>query len=220
MINNFFILKPLIESLQLPQGYFHLQIICRNKDSKNLDNYDIPHEQIIKTYLIKDITHLDNIMGDIVVLCESFRARAYINLSCKWLKDLQNNALYKLALNNYTGNIVNLNGLFNSCAAEVTSDEPIWVIDIDDNCNIDIEIIKDKLYELYSEYQKNPIKDLKPYIYGEIPTPNGNHLLVRPFNLQKFGELFPNIQVHKNSAGTLLYFPVSLDKPEISFKYK
>ncbi len=33
------------------------------------------------------------------------------------------------------------------------------------------------------------------------------HLITRPFNLKQFQETFPDVDVHKNSMGTLLYFP-------------
>ena len=50
------------------------------------------------------------------------------------------------------------------------------------------------------------------YLKAEIPTKNGVHLIVeRSFNLQKFKEAFPNIDVHKNNP-TVLYVPKSLDK--------
>lgn len=43
-----------------------------------------------------------------------------------------------------------------------------------------------------------------------IPTKQGCHLLVRPFNLKEFNNKFPDIDVHKNSMGTLLYYPSSI----------
>ena len=48
------------------------------------------------------------------------------------------------------------------------------------------------------------------YLSGIIPTKQGYHLLVRPFNLKEFSDKFPNIDVHKNSMGTLLYYPNSI----------
>ncbi|WP_265091158.1 hypothetical protein, partial [Acinetobacter baumannii] len=47
------------------------------------------------------------------------------------------------------------------------------------------------------------------YFYAEIPTMNGCHLITKPFNLQKFKEKFPEIDVHKNNP-TILYIPNSL----------
>ena len=49
------------------------------------------------------------------------------------------------------------------------------------------------------------------YLRGIIPTKQGCHLLVRPFNLKEFSSNFPNVDIHKNSMGTLLYYPDSID---------
>lgn len=48
-------------------------------------------------------------------------------------------------------------------------------------------------------------KDHKPNKVGE-------HLIVRLFNVSEFSKAFPNVDVHKNSMGTLLYYPKSLEK--------
>ena len=50
------------------------------------------------------------------------------------------------------------------------------------------------------------------YLRATIPTVQGEHLIVTPFNLQAFHTVFPDIDVHKNSMGTLLYFPNSISK--------
>lgn len=47
------------------------------------------------------------------------------------------------------------------------------------------------------------------YLFAEIPTMNGCHLITKPFNLQKFKEKFPKIDVHKNNP-TVLYVPNSI----------
>ena len=38
-----------------------------------------------------------------------------------------------------------------------------------------------------------------------LPTKNGYHLITNPFRLDKFKEMYPNIDIHKNNP-TLLYF--------------
>ncbi len=42
---------------------------------------------------------------------------------------------------------------------------------------------------------------------AEVPTVQGCHLLCSPFNLMTFSQEFPDVMVHKNSMGTLLYMP-------------
>ena len=94
----------------------------------------------------------------------------------------------------------------NSAAGELKSKNPKWIVDIDDMPVKDA--IKEKLIELYREAFK--IENADEYIYAEIPTKQGAHLIVRPFNLKAFKDSFPDVDVHKNSMGTLLYFPESL----------
>lgn len=83
------------------------------------------------------------------------------------------------------------------------------------------QTVRDWLYNWYfEEYKKGPAT-LMPKTYfaeksivDEIPTKAGCHLIVKPFNLKKFSEEFPDIDVHKNSMGTLLYYPNSLTTNE------
>ena len=39
----------------------------------------------------------------------------------------------------------------------------------------------------------------------ELPTANGVHFITKPFDLQRFKEIYPNTDVHKNNP-TLLYY--------------
>ena len=48
-------------------------------------------------------------------------------------------------------------------------------------------------------------------ILAEIPTKNGVHFIIPPINSKKFTETFPNVDLHPNSMGTILYIPKSLD---------
>jgi len=55
------------------------------------------------------------------------------------------------------------------------------------------------LIELQEEAKRKPM-------VKEIPTKNGLHFITRPFNLMKFKEEFPTIDVHKDNC-LLLYCP-------------
>lgn len=57
----------------------------------------------------------------------------------------------------------------------------------------------------YIEIEINTIEPKGDKILAVIPTLNGVHLITKPFNLQKFKELYPLIDVHKNNP-TLLYY--------------
>lgn len=155
-------------------------------------------------------------MPEIILLCEHYGARAYINLAGKDFDKLQKLMLQKLAIDVCQGIIRNPRRVLNSAAGELKSRNQLWIVDIDD-MSIK-QSVMDWLYNWYLEdYNKGPATLMpkscfaKASIKGEIPTVQGCHLIVRPFDLMKFTEVFPDIDVHKNSMGTLLYYPNVLD---------
>ena len=140
-------------------------------------------EGAIKTYFIRSREHLNRLM------------------------------LVKLAEYNYIGNMSSINPrkILNSSAGEVKSRVPKWIVDIDDIS------IKDSVLEWLDNYFRSirPIDVLSYtnfFLYAEVPTVQGCHLITLPFDSLKFSEAFPNVDVHKNSMGTLLYYPKSLEK--------
>ena len=125
--------------------------------------------------------------------------------------------LVKLASDIHQGLVRNPRKCLNSAAGELKSRMPKWIVDIDDISMMNA--IADKLFELYAEAWKKKGFDISMealkevgynYIYAQIPTKQGIHLIVKPFNIKAFSETFPNVDVHKNSGGTLLYYPNSL----------
>ena len=149
-------------------------------------------------------------MPEICLLCEHYGARAYINVSPESFEKLQKSMLLKLASLVCEGNIQNPRITLNSAAGALNSKNPIWIVDID---NVEIQ---EPVLEWFDKYFKLdvtlPFYNTREEVYlsGIILTKQGYHLLVRPFNLKEFSDKFPNIDVHKNSMGTLLYYPNSI----------
>ena len=206
IINNLELIAPLLPKNN-PMVFCHMQIVCRAKDHKD----EKVKEGAIKTYFIRDEEHLRKIMPEVILLCEHYGARAYINVSPKSFGKLQKLMLVKLASLVCEGNIQNPRKTLNSAAGVLTSKNPTWIIDIDNMP------VKDSILNWFDDYFKldstlpfcNTREEL--YLRGIIPTKQGCHLLVRPFNLKEFSSNFPNVDVHKNSMGTLLYYPDSID---------
>lgn len=204
IINNFKLIAPLLPNES--DVFCHLQIVCRAKDHKN----EKVKDGTVKTYFIRNEAQLDELMPEIIILCEHYGARAYINVSPKSFEMLQKLMLTKLASLVYECNIQNPRRTLNSAAGTLTSKNPVWVVDVDDIT------MKETLLKWFDDYFKLdptlPFYDTREdlYLIGNIPTKQGCHLLVRPFNLQKFSNEFPNVDVHKNSMGTLLYYPNSI----------
>lgn len=210
MIDNFELIKPMFYFNKADNKFFHCQIVQRAKDHKS----NKIGEGAIKTYFIRSREHLDKVKDEIILLCEHYGARAYINVSAKDFDAMQKLMLMKLA-RNVTENIVqNPRKILNSAAGELKSKLPRWVVDIDD-MSIKIEVEKyviDLSTENISILDPNYVYKVlhNSFIHAEIPTHQGIHLITDPFNLKKFSEKFPNVDVHKNSMGTLLYYPDSL----------
>lgn len=190
MINNIDFILPHFFFNETNDIFMHCQIVQRAKDHKG----ERVKEGVIKTYFVRSREHLERIMPEIILLCEHYGARAYINVSAKYIGSLQKLLLRKLCDNICQDIVVNPMKTLNSAAGELTSKCPKWVIDIDN-----------------PEDKEKVLKYLDSrYYYGEVPTVQGCHIITMPFNLQKFREVFPDIDVHKNSMGTLLYYPDSI----------
>jgi len=217
MVNNFEQIKSMFYFNEGDNMFFHCQIVSRAKDHKG-ENKKVK-EGAIKTYFIRSREHLDSLKDEIILLCEHYGARAYINVAGKDFKSLQTLMLLKLANDIHQGVVRNPRKCLNSAAGELKSRIPKWIVDIDDISLKDS--IKDRLFELYAQAYSSKgtnisVETIKAVshlnIFAEIPTKNGLHLIVRPFNTKAFNEFFPNVDIHKNSMGALLYCPASLDK--------
>lgn len=207
MINNIDLILPYFYFNEGNNMFMHCQIVQRAKDHKG----ERVKEGAIKTYFIRSREHLERVMPEIILLCEHYGARAYINLAGKDFDRLQKAMLRLLAIDIEQGNIRNPRKCLNSAAGQLKSRRPLWIIDIDDvaaRCSV-LEWL-DKEFQI-DEETSFLYPRISVYLHGEIPTVQGCHLIVKPFNLQKFNEAFPDIDVHKNSMGTLLYYPNSIE---------
>lgn len=206
MVDNFDLIRPMFYFNEANNMFFHCQIVQRAKDHKP----NKVKEGAIKTYFIRSTEHFDRIKDEIILLCEHYGARAYINVAGKDFEAMQKIMLRTLA-RNVTENIVqNPRKILNSAAGELKSRFPRWIIDIDDKSMLDSVL---QWLDNYFKVTEASILSRKiVYLRAIIPTVQGVHLIVIPFNLQLFHSAFPDIDVHKNSMGTLLYYPKSLDK--------
>lgn len=201
MINNIELILPFFNFNEGNDMFMHCQIVQRAKDHKG----ERVREGAIKTYFIRSREHLERVMPEIILLCEHYGARAYINLAGKDFDALQKLMLKKLAIDVSEDIIRNPRRTLNSAAGELKSRRTSWVVDVDDPSK------KDAIYNWLKEaIEKNG--NPKYYIH-EIPTVQCCHFITLfKFNTAEFSAVFPDVDVHKNSMGTLLYYPKSLDK--------
>jgi hypothetical protein len=195
MINNFKLIKPLLE---FPNDdiYYYLQILRRGKDHPELPAAN----RVIKSYFICSLESLDYVEDEIKKLCEFFGARAYINLTPKSIKKTTMLQLKYLAQRAYEGDFKKIWKSWNTCAGEIKGEKSRWVVDIDNTTN--------SIFDKKTKEVMNYIHHIEPEDFNRtqavIPTKSGYHLITTPFNLQQFKEKYPDIDVHKNNP-TLLY---------------
>lgn len=198
MIDNFDIIRNLLYFSSIYEEiFFHLQIIRRGKDYSS----EGAKNKLITSYLVTSRKHFDLIRDEVILLCEHYGARAYINVAGKNLHKLNLLILRKLADNIYSNINVDPRRVLDSACGELKSDIPKWIIDIDDIS------YKELVLEELNKIQEEEYPSCK--IYAEIPTLHGCHLITSPFNRKRFSEKFNNIDIHKNNP-TVLYIPNSL----------
>ena len=202
-IDNFELIKPLFSFNEANNMFFFLQIVRRAKDHKGEEKKT--KEKAIKTYIVTSREYLDSIKDEVILLCEQYGARAYINVAGKDFDKVQKEMLCVLAEYNVNNTIVNPYRLLNRIIGQLKSRCPRYLIDIDD-----IPSQEKPVLDWLAKYFSNK----EYYHIATVPTAQGEHFIVEPFDVDSFNKDFPNIDVHKNSMGTLLYFPESI-KPII-----
>ena len=199
MINNIALVKPLLDFSEKGDFYM-LYVLKRKKDQPEGERDNHQSVRTIKTYCIESLEHLDRRYEEVKMLCEVFKARAYIHVQKQNHKDISLEMLSTLATRIKDG-AVNQKGLFDSVVGKIPGREKRWVVDIDSTNKTyltEVMVALDKI---------NPVGDK---IEAVIPTKNGFHIISKKFDVLKFKELFPDTDVQKKNP-TLLYYPNSLD---------
>lgn len=197
MINNFEIIKPLLE---FEEGYFYfLQILQRKKDHKEMKvNGSNNNSRLIKAYYIHSMDYLNFIEKEVIAFCDLFQARASINLNRRNYHAMSLHLLRKVADQIMNKSYDKSHAAYTSVVGAYSQDtDKKWVLDFD-------EFLEDDEIERYKEYltKSQPIGDK---FIAKIPSKNGFHLITKPFNIKEFGD-FSNIEIHKNNP-TNLYIP-------------
>lgn len=197
MVDNFELISKFLLPKKQEKYFYHLQIIRRGKDHPNLPSANA----VIKTYFITSAEHLEKMRDEIVNLCEVFKARAYINIAEKSVEKLGKLTLFNLSKRIYDGDYKHIWKSFYTAAGELKSKSPKWIIDIDNP-----EVDEKSFMKIINACKP---KAVNKYVCT-VPTKNGYHLITKPFDLKRFKEFYPEVDVHKNNP-TILYIPKSLD---------
>ena len=203
MIYNYAPIIQLIDFTKQDNKFIPLTVVRRAKDHPCFKVTN----RVIQTYMIRCKEDLTRLMPEVVMLCEFYGARAYIDVRPRTNKDACSEMLMKMAQNTTSGNYGNLLSSAASALAKSKPMKKIYLIDIDD-LNYKEAVLR------WLDINQLGIAMVSPeertYLLADVKTVQGCHLLVTPFNRRAFVEEFPNVNVHANSVGTLLYYPDSL----------
>lgn len=183
-------------------AFYFLQILKRRKDNPDLGK-DMVH---IADYYIYSLDQFDELKRKIINQCNAENARAYFRLNRRDSKKVAMQVLKRTVDYITSENYRAVKNVFASCAGEFHSDpDKTWIVDMD-NVSLDFFNHSDKcnsVRELVLELQKEAGKEpMMTYLF----TKGGIHIITRPFNLNKFREQHPDIDVHKDNP-TILYCP-------------
>jgi hypothetical protein len=199
MINNIEQVKTLLNFSE--KGDFYMLYVFKRKKDQPIEERD-NHQSVrtIKTYCIDSVEHLEKRYDEIIQLCEMFKARAYIHVQKQNHRDVSLDMLALLAERIKNG-VQNQKGLFDSVVGQIKTQEKRWIVDIDT-----------KDFDTLFEVSKflivlQPVGDK---VEAVIPTKNGVHLITKKFDVRRFQEKFPEIDIQKKNP-TLLYYPDSLE---------
>ena len=205
MIDNLSQIKTLL-SFEKPGEFYMLYVFKRKKD-QTTDKANHQSVRTIKTYCIDNIEYLENRYDEIKQLCELFKARAYIHVQKQNHNDVSLNMMVALAERIRNGQ-TNQKNLFDSVVGQLKTYEKRWIVDID-GVSIDAFAHNPDQIEIRSYINELQQEAGQSQEMTFIRTREGFHIITAPFNLQKFKQRYPEIDVQKKNP-TLLYLPNSL----------
>lgn len=194
MVDNFDLIGNFI-TFDNPNEFYFVQIIRRAKDAPYIGS----NNQFIKSYNVYSSEDLQNKKLRITDLCTRLDARAYIHLAPRNDETIALMMLEELAKLMRERQYPNTRNLWTTMCGRYNppGSRRLWIADIDGD-------LEDEPEDLISDI--DALQPVGSKIMLHVPTKSGYHLITRPFNLQAFSTLYPNVDVHKNNP-TVLYCP-------------
>ena len=198
MIDNLELIKPLL-NFEDEGDFYMLYILKRKKDQPEGERDNHQSVRTIRSYCIKSVEQLEKRYDEIKMMCEMFKARAYIHVQKQNHRDVSLNMMVALAQRIQDGNHEQQN-LFDSVVGQLKTLEKRWIVDIDD--------LKEAS-PMMMAYIDHKCKPYGSKIEAIIPTKNGHHLITKKFDVMEFKKQYPEVDIQKKNP-TLLYLPNSL----------
>ena len=200
MIDNIEYIKPLL-NFENEGDFYMLYVFKRKKDQPESERDNHQSVRTIKSYCVISLEYLDKRYDEIKMLCEMFKARAYIHVTKQNHKDVAMNMISEIVSRIQSGQI-NQQHVFDSVVGQIKTQEKRWIIDVDDKDVRELVRITEVIHATRPEGDK---------LEACIPTKSGYHLITKRFDIDMFKNVFPHIDIQKKNP-TLLYYPDSLDE--------
>jgi hypothetical protein len=183
--------------------FYMLYVMKRKKDQPEGERDNHQSVRTIRSYCIKSAEQLDKRWEEIVMMCEMFKARAYIHVQKQNHRDVSLQMMVALAQRIQDGNLEQ-QSLFDSVVGQLKTYEKRWVVDVD---TTDYHAVMEVCKFIQSLRGPRP----NDAIEAIIPTRSGYHLITRRFDVIEFTKKHPDIDIQKKNP-TLLYYPNSLEQ--------
>ena len=200
-IDNFELFKSVMNFNNDDEFYF-VQILVRGKDGHNEPGINGNNKnRLIKFYTVKSVEQLEKLKPEIISICETTNARAYIHPTKRSFAGVADECLHT-TIETYLSNKMGLKNVYSTaCGKSYISKDKKFVVDLDEE-----DVLKETKIVEYIEYHCEPFNVVK--LQYKVPTVHGVHLITSAFNTEKFGLEFPEISVHKNNPTLLYYKPL------------
>jgi len=199
MIDNIETIRDLL-NFENEGDFYMLYVFKRKKDQPEGERDNHQSVRTIKTYCVESLEYLDKRYDEIKMLCEVFKARAYIHVQKQNHFDVSLELLIEISQRMKNG-VYKQQHVFDSVVGKLKTKEKRWIVDIDTKDPAEVLKVKGVIDNVCRPEGVKTI-DL-------IPTKNGFHYITERFDVMEFKKHFPDIDIQKKNP-TLLYLPNSL----------
>jgi hypothetical protein len=194
MVNNFEQIRAFLD-FSNPDTYYFIQILKRRKDNPDMDK----DMRVIDDIFIYSIEQFNRMENEIIKKCIDNNARAYFRINKRSLKKSAMMMLKRVTDLIISENYKSVKNAYSSVSGEFHGDDDKkWIVDID---NFDKSKMGESLraHAVYQNVEMLQRETGREPMMEVVPTKSGVHIVTRPFNLQKFKEMYPEIDVHKDN---------------------
>jgi len=199
MVDNFDRIRGLLNFRSDDEFYF-LQILQRKKDFKETlkVNRSNNNSRLVKAYYVSSLEYFDFIKPEVVQLSEVFGARASINLNKRSYQEMALRVIEHTAKLMANHAYEKVRKVYDTVAGKYyKGKDKVWLLDVDE---------VGRNYNSMVLYAEKHCKPDGPKFIGVIPSKNGYHILMKPFDTSVFCDKYPDVEIHKNNP-TNLYIP-------------